>query len=570
MNTTWEVLFDPKVIAKAEKLMASNIDMFPTLKIKPSAAGDIIIFTVKDQQKYHVRIKLANDPANYQMSCNCRDGIKGKKCRHMALTLMAWSFMAEISSPAEAERIENAMSVAQTASIESIRAFLLRLFTRSEDAFQLFQEEFPEEVAGISAATYFDSEIDKVISRFQFADGLVDGNKLAGLKGELAAALSESTEFLLAELDWRSAWEVIIYTLKRVSELQIDDRLVNYSQESVRTILTMIHHEWENLLEEADDDFTEFAFNDLHQLIASGEFTPLLLEIVLKFYCGQFAGRELRQQQLNLLQKKYKSALEVYMQKRDEDQLGPWVTALIRVLTDLDKADQAAELFGKHGDLFTVRLLDLEIRYSQGGWDEAKIEIEQLQDTVKNDPDKLNQLLSLSLELMMTTFEQDYAAKQAKFAAFTKKWKPFGNPGKYLKMKDKLTEEQWPVYKKEYLEAFDGRFEKFENLRIEGDLPTLFAQLQQADAYDYWRKYRDLFAADHPDLYLNAYEAEVRDKLTSSSQGRPYYKKTAQIIAAMYDFAGGAERAEALISELISLYAKRPALVAELEQVRRK
>lgn len=574
MDTSWEALFAPNIIAKAEKLLESNSDIFNTIKINAQAAGDLITCTVNDQRKYQVKIKLAADPAHYQMSCNCRDGLKGKKCRHMAVALMAWHLMQQMTAPGEAERASEARTVAETASLESIRAFLLRLFTSSSEAFDMFKAQFPEEVVGASETASFERELDQIISQYQLADGRIKVSRLEDLEEALADALDEGVEFLSAQLDWESAWELILYAFKRGGELQVADRGAHYSQASVRSILMMILDKGEEVLLDAapDPDFEAFAFRALHQLIAGGELTPDNLEMALEFYCDQFTDRQWQLQQVKLLQQQYQAALAVYRQNGDEDQFAPWVSALLRVLMALDRGSQVAKLLAQHGDLFAVRLLQLETRFNagDGGWDEVKPVIEQLKDEYKHDAGKTDQLWRVSFEMMMAAAEREFEAQQQTLADFVAKWQKFGNPEKYLKMKERLAADQWPAYKQDYLAALKGRPEALENLRQEGDLATLLAQLQEADAYAYWHRYRDLFAADHPDLYLNAYEAEVRDKLRSSSQGRPYYRKVAQIVAAMYELEGGAKRADSLITELTALYAKRPALVDELAKVRRE
>lgn len=572
MTTSWEELFSPKVIDKAKKMLEEQSKLLESFEIESDQDGEVLVFTIKDHQKYIVKISLAADPGNYQMTCGCKEGQKGNNCLHMAIALMAWDIMEEEILSHENNDINLAMSVAQTASEESLRLFLSRLFVVSPDMFTLFQEDFPQETAVSAELAVPFRKIDDIIAAYLNQEGLINGNYLLRLRNELAEYLYQTNAAFLSQGNWVSPWEIVCYTMQRINNLHEDDSVVNRGYASVHHLVTMVLDEWEELLELLDftnDDLKKFAFDSLTKLFETTTIRATSLESVLSLYLDQFDAPEFQQQQLPVLQKQYKIAREKFMQNRDEKVLGLWVAALLNLLTDLDMTEQAAKLYEKHQNLFLVQLWHLEDLIFEGQIEAMNHELNELKAKVKDDPSAMNKLFSFQREMagLLEFFEQrEFEEEQNEFI---KKWQRYGDARQYTKMKNELTPEQWLQFRGEYAGLMKGRPELLASLKADNDLDALLAELKQQNDFKHWRQYHDLFNQEHAADFLAAYEAEVKAQLKYVYNGRPQYKRAARIIAEMAEFDGGTPRAQALIKELIAMYPQRPAMIDELEQVSR-
>lgn len=569
MTTSWEDLFEPQVIAKAEQLLERNNDVFELFDVETDQDGEILVVTIKDGRRYSVRIRLADDPVNYRMTCDCKDGKAGRRCRHMAIALMALDGLAEELANGEYGEISLAMRVAQTASEASLRSFLAHLFVGSPELLAVFQEDFPQEAAAGAELAVPLRRVDEIITAYLNQGGLINGNDIIALRNELAAFLFETNEAFLVQGNWQAPWALVCLTLQRVNALRKDERAAQSSYHTIEYLVTMLVDEGEELLQLVEEapDLKQFAFDSLTELLAATTFQTAALEAVLPLYLVEFDDPEFQPQQLPVLQKQYKIARERFMQDRDETQLGLWVAALLDVLTDLDMTAEARKLYQKHRQLLLVQLWHLEDLIMQGRIKEMQAEFERLEAASRGDISALHRLFTFKRDMadIIAIIEQEQFAERKQ--DFIRKWQRDGDPLQYTAMQAKLPHRRWLEFRGDYLALMTGQPKILDSLAAAHDLPALLVELKQRHDFASWHKYRGLLTADYAADLLDAYEAEVKDRLRSVYEGRPQYQRAAKIIAEMAEFAGGKPRAEALIQELMAMYPQRPAMIDELAQI---
>lgn len=547
---TWKHLFEPHILARGEYYYFDGA----VTKLEENDNGYAAVVVGNDA--YEVEIEIEGDEI-VDMTCTCPYAAEGNRCKHMAAVLYAVSARddeeAAAAHAAETFSVDEDMDAfIDGLSPEILRAVVKRLVTLDENAKTVLMAYCSDglETQQVQAMT---KEVERIIHRYEDADGSINYSQTGLLTDELRAFLSKKASGLIVLGRRQEAFELTNFAFNAVDSLDMDFADVDRAYFE-RTCCDI----WMQLLDTSGpqerDRMFQWFYAHQPKRIDNGYMYDAVEGILYdEFHEPYMLEKKLeRLDQLIANQKQDPSAEYAYKLN---------VYRRLDLMKDLGFDEDAFHAYRRaHWTLSMVRMQEIDELLAEGNDDEA---IEVLKESKLLDHDKSGLVASYSNQLLALYArrrdEQAYK-EELIFNVFA----CYQGDLMYLHaLKSLSSDEEWKLLRGRFFQEGFGVEPRLALMEEEGFYDRMLDIIKGSRRMDLLDLFEDELKENCPEQVRDLYIHYVCEAAKTTSDRR-HYRGIIAYLKKLEDYPDGQKKAAAIAKKWRSSYARRRAMMEEL------
>lgn len=248
----WRELFAHNILSRGHGYYLENA--VENLQVSDTSISAVVLGT----ENYEVDISLNGEELT-DMHCTCPYAADGKKCKHMAAVLYAWSandptkevanymdriglFSCTHTAKADKKRKEVIKEFVAASKEEEVRAFLASVLAKDERLLLQFYNQSNKQMTQEDIDNYV-RQIDDITDRHLGRDNMISYYEANGFADDLLDIINEDVCCMIDNGNYLAAFDVVNYIFVLISEVAIDD-----SNGSTDLVASRIHALWGKII----------------------------------------------------------------------------------------------------------------------------------------------------------------------------------------------------------------------------------------------------------------------------------------------------------------------------------
>ncbi|MFC6201127.1 SWIM zinc finger domain-containing protein [Lactiplantibacillus nangangensis] len=277
----WQSLFQPQILAR-------GVDYYQRgLVTEFKSTGDGVEATVEGSQLYDVAITFRHDKIQHAL-CDCPYAAEGNYCKHMAAVLLYND--KPFTAPKITQQTQQVATLVAQATEQQVRDFLTTLLQQDPQLTSQFKLMVTKTLSETDQRVYED-ELDSIFDDYLDQDDFIDYEDAGDFESELSTFFKTVIQPMIAQKQLSMALSLVETTFVNLENLDIDD-----SNGELFILTRACSDAWQQILSQADLPLKQQAFAWFQQKLAdSNDLFDNIIEDLLfnNFQDASFLTRKL-------------------------------------------------------------------------------------------------------------------------------------------------------------------------------------------------------------------------------------------------------------------------------------
>ncbi|MBQ7186736.1 MAG: SWIM zinc finger family protein [Ruminococcus sp.] len=536
----WKELFEKKILDRGRDYFKSGY--VSELEITDSEINTV----VEGTEDYEVHITLAAGEVA-DMECTCPYAEDGWDCKHMAAVLYAYNAAAK--APKKPDKKQPSLEeLVAGADEQTVRDFLLGVLKEDKALLLKFRTLMTSPGDSIDAKLY-QNHIDRIIREHGGRDGFIEYRDAGRFIREMEKVLYDEI-VPLADTHLIDAFKLSLYLFREVSNADMDD-----SDGHLGGFGNDVLAEWETMINKSDSAQKQQML-ELFLSHLDGSVIDYMEEFIEAAVFDDFDEPEHLSRKLEFIDDRLTQLLSA--KDRSEYYISSWLMKRLDMMEQLEfSEDEISEFCKKYYEFSDIRERMTDSLIEQKNYDRA---IGILKDSLELDRDKRGLVRDCHLKLKVLYkligddkgYHDELWELAVRFSGIEELRELRSlHPDDWAETREKLFAEADPhdlpeFYKEEKL--FD-RLRDY--IKAHCNIYTL-------------RNYESILSEHYPAFILEKYAAWLRSAARNTADRKTYAEWAARL-KKMSKWKGGKEVVAEVVKEWREVYAKRPAMMQELD-----
>lgn len=558
----WKHLFRPHILERGldyyERGFVQNYD----------EGNDFVQATVQGSSAYDVYVDII-DGKIVDMQCDCPYAQDGDQCKHMAALLFYMENKKEVcvdNQKRTREKDDGKLASDSESSIgelvrnadeAAVRNFLTEILENDDKLFSRFKSIFCCEISKEDMKRY-KNQINRIFNKYAGRQGFIDYYRAGSFISELEDFLDNDVEGMLANQQYKEAFELTAYIFIKAGNQDMDD-----SDGGTGMLANQCMEIWQEILKQCDMGIKKYMFRWLIKHL-DGRVIDYMEEYIEQILFDNFLEREFLEDKLKFIEEK----VCIYRKEKDSwtrrYHAGKWILRHISVMNELRISQDRIEEYAKENLEFSaVRKYYIQDCMKKERYDAA---IQTLEEGKEVDQTAAGLVADYSLQLK-ELYKRTGRTKayENELWLLMLQYKP-GDVAVYKELKTLYTEAEWA----------NEREKIFEKLLIYAGVDRLYKEdhlydrllklvLDSSGLYKLM-EYEECLKKLYPEELLTKYETTV-NSMAAHTSDRKHYRELVAILKRMQKYTGGKKRVDEIVNSWKSQYRNRPAMMDELKRI---
>ena len=558
----WKQLFRPHILER-------GLDYYERGFVEDYNEGsDFVQATVQGSSAYEVYVDII-DGKILDMQCECPYAQDGNHCKHMAALLFCMENETEACADSQKRTIKkddgkiapdsesNIGELVRNADEVKVRYFLTEILGNDDKLLSRFKSIICCEISKEDMKRY-KNRINRIFNKYAGRQGFIDYYSAGSLISELVDFLDNDVEGMLANRQYKEAFELTAYMFVKAGNQDMDD-----SDGGTGMLANQCMEIWLEILAHCNMDIKKSMFRGLKEHL-DGRVIDYMEEYIEQILFDNFREGEFLEDKLKFTEEK------VCKYKKEKDSwtrgyhAGKWILRHIAVMNELRISQDRIEEYAKENLEFSaVRKYYIQECMKKGRYDAA---IQMLEEGKETDKTAAGLVADYSLQLKelykRTGRAEDY---ENELWLLMLQYKA-GDVAIYKELKTLYTEEEWSgkrekIFDKMPLYAAVDRLYKEDHL-----YDRLLKLVLDSNGLYKLMEYEECLKKLYPEELLTKYETVVNSMAVRTSD-RKHYCELVAILKRMQKYTGGKKRVDEIVYSWKSQYRNRPAMMDELKRI---
>lgn len=509
---------------------------------------------VRDTKDYRVMIETEFGEVA-AMHCDCTYASEGTHCKHMAAALFALteSVSETFRDPWQFENTE-LYALVQGARENELRDFIYELACTDRNlANRLWLRFFKGE--SIEELRPLERSLNAICKKYLGLEQFIPYWDVKDFCEEVEQFYNDNLEALMVREHYGSAFDFTAMVYTKLCQIEIDD-----SDGDIDFIAQDCAEGWMKILTYINDEAEERRMHHWFMNRLGGDTLDYLEDYVFDVFMKWNWKPVLLAESMKTVDWLIRNAT----QERLDYWLETYVVCRVQLMEKMELPREAIEAYQKKYWRFSgIRNTAISLKIKYGEMDAAIGMINESMEMDRDDPAKIDEYQRV-LVWLYEKLDRPEALKKALAEMLV--GEDFVNLEDFKKLKALCGEAEWHELREEIFKAVDYGHNLRDLYEEEGLCELLLESIRSQGELSDLDYYEETLKAGCPEDTLELY-AELLKAMVKKAANRRKYQQIVDYLRKMQDYPGGPEKVRVLTADWRLRYAKRRALIEELEKL---